>query len=161
MNTPSCVPKMFPHVSPYVFLCGPHQEECGPPVVFHVCINKALYWEVAHKCVNTGDMLNHQHKNWYILPNVFHLCLSNMEIVNRIFIHYKYVMEIWYYFLTCLVYPQRFHRRSRTLFEAGIHPLLATEGDFFGGVCSLLLYGPFGKSGTVEFFMIGGGASSI
>lgn len=58
---------------------------------------KAFCWEVAHKCVNTSDMIRRRHKGWCLLPHVCHLCLREDETVNHIFIHYPYALEVWWF----------------------------------------------------------------
>lgn len=70
---------------------------------------KALCWEVAQKCVNTGDMLQRRRKGWCLVPHVYHLCLQEGESVNHLFIHCPFAKQIWCYFLNIfgvsLVFP--------------------------------------------------------
>lgn len=61
---------------------------------------KVICWEVAHKCVNTSEMIQRWCKGWCLLPHVCHLCLQEGELVNHLFIHCPYVSEIWWYFIS-------------------------------------------------------------
>lgn len=61
---------------------------------------KALCWEVAHKCVNTNDMIQCRRKGWCLLPHACHLCLREGELVNHIFIHCPYVSKVRWFFIS-------------------------------------------------------------
>lgn len=59
---------------------------------------KDFVWLVALNKVNTHDVLQRRNPYMMISPNIFFLCMEEMEFTNHIFIHCKFTYSIWSHF---------------------------------------------------------------
>ena len=58
---------------------------------------KILGWLVAHKRVNTCDLIQRRRPNCYLSPSWCILCKRNEENADHLFVHCPVALKLWYY----------------------------------------------------------------